>query len=63
MVPLGWSVAETDDFNFDGKADILWRDTNSGAATFFYMNGTQVSQIVNLGVVPTSWIIQGVNAD
>jgi G8 domain/FG-GAP-like repeat len=33
-----WSVSHTADFNGDGKADLLWRNTN-GAVTIWTMNG------------------------
>ena len=38
-----WSVAETGDFNGDGKTDILWRNSN-GDVEMWFMNGTQISQ-------------------
>jgi hypothetical protein len=27
-VPIAWSVVLTGDFNGDGRADLLWRDTS-----------------------------------
>ena len=36
-----WHVAATDDFDGDGKADILWR-TNSGSLAVWEMDGTQI---------------------
>jgi hypothetical protein len=39
----GWSIGETDDFDGEGKSDILWRDTNTGATAIWFMNGTQPS--------------------
>jgi hypothetical protein len=50
----GWSIGETDDFDGEGKSDILWRDTNTGATAIWFMNGTQISQTAILGVVPTN---------
>jgi FG-GAP-like repeat len=57
-----WSIAETGDFDGDGKSDILWHDT-SGTVAIWFMNGTQVTQSAGVGVVPTVWSIQGVNVD
>jgi hypothetical protein len=63
MVPFNWIVADTGDFDGDGRSDILWRDTISGATAISLMNGTQASQTLSVGVVPLTWTIQGLNAD
>jgi hypothetical protein len=57
-----WSVAETGDFNGDGYSDILWRDS-SGDIAIWYMNGTTISSGAGLGTIPTTFMIQGSNAD
>jgi len=36
---LDWVVAATGDFNADGKADILWRNTTSQKLVVWFMNG------------------------
>src|SRR6202034_865543 len=48
------------DFNGDGYADILWRDT-SGDLAIWEMNGTTILNPSNsgLGSVPTAWSIVG----
>jgi hypothetical protein len=57
-----WSVAETGDFNGDGYSDILWRDT-SGDIAIWFMNGTALAGGAGLGSIPTTFTIQGTNAD
>ena len=34
-----WHIVGTDDYNGDGKSDILWRN-DSGAVGVWFMNGT-----------------------
>ena len=51
MVPNNWLIAETGDFDGDGKRDILWRDTTSGAVAIWFMNGTQITQSAGLGII------------
>jgi hypothetical protein len=55
-------VAKTGDYNGDGKSDILWHD-NSGNTAIWFMNGLQIGSTAGLGNMPTSWTIQGKNAD
>jgi hypothetical protein len=61
IVPASWSIFETGDFNGDGKSDILWRNSD-GTVGMWLMNGTQFTPS-SFGVLPTSWTIQGANAD
>jgi Domain of unknown function (DUF4347)/FG-GAP-like repeat len=37
-----WQIASTDDFNGDGKTDILWRNTDDGRLSLWQMNGSNV---------------------
>ncbi len=57
-----WTVAETGDFDGNGKSDILWRDT-SGDIAIWFMNGTTIASGAGLGTIPTTFTIQGTNAD
>jgi hypothetical protein len=57
-----WSVSNVGDLNGDGMSDILWRDT-SGDIAIWFMNGTTLSSGAGLGAIPTTFTIQGTNAD
>jgi hypothetical protein len=35
-----WKVVQVDDFNADGKPDVLWRNRSTGALYLWFMNGT-----------------------
>jgi hypothetical protein len=37
-----WRIVGTNDFNADGKADILWRHGTSGENVFWFMNGVNL---------------------
>jgi len=43
-----WSIAGIGDFNGDGNADILWRNTTTGSQVVWLMNS---SQIIGSGTV------------
>jgi len=58
-VPLGWT-ATVGDFNGDGKADILWRNTTTGAVAIWFMSGGAVVSVVSLGTVPVGWTVAAV---
>jgi len=45
---LDWQLVATGDFNNNGKVDILWRNTATGANQVWLMNGATRSSIVNL---------------
>ena len=38
-LPLNWKLAATGDFNADGRADVLWRNTTSQKLVIWTMNG------------------------
>jgi hypothetical protein len=40
LADVGWQAVGTGDFNFDGRADILWRHVTSGENVVWYMNGS-----------------------
>jgi hypothetical protein len=54
------SSAASGDFNGDGKSDILWQDTSTGAVEIWLMNGTAKLSSGSPGSLGTEWSIVGV---
>ena len=55
-IDLNWSIAATGDYDGDGSADILWRNSN-GATAIWQMQGSTVIGGGLNGSVPTDWHI------
>jgi hypothetical protein len=62
VIPLVWSVQEFGDFNGDGRADIIWRNSSTNEVDVWSSKvGTGVAfNTQDLGVVPTVWAMQGI---
>ena len=43
FIGLPWSIVGTNDFNQDGKADILWHNAATGETQIWYMDGHKVA--------------------
>ncbi|UFP95605.1 FG-GAP-like repeat-containing protein [Gloeobacter morelensis] len=57
---LHWKIVGTNDFDFDAKVDILWRNTATGANTVWLMNGALLTSTVALPAVgDLAWQIAG----
>ncbi|KJU84172.1 hypothetical protein MBAV_003635, partial [Candidatus Magnetobacterium bavaricum] len=41
--PKEWEFKKSGDFNGDGKADILWQNTETGDVTVWLMDGVAIS--------------------
>lgn len=56
----GWSIAAIGDADGDGKADLFWRNANSGSNYLWKLSGGDVISVASLLSVPDlSWEIQG----
>jgi hypothetical protein len=62
-VPANWAIVESGDFNAVANADLLWRDTSTGAVAIWFVSGGDVSSTEVLGTVPSDWVIQHVNVN
>ncbi len=57
-----WTIAGVGDFDGDGKADILWRNTASGDNAIWLMDGIALASGAAINNVPgTDWAIVGVS--
>jgi hypothetical protein len=63
-VPIAttWTIAETGDFDGNGKADILWID-GTGNVAIWFMTGATIASTASLGNVGTTWTVQAENAE
>jgi len=52
---LGLAIKGVGDFDGDGKADLLWRNMNTGSLTIWFMDGMSVASSGNAGTIPISW--------
>ncbi len=61
VVGLQWQVEQTDDFDGDGKADILWRNYGNGDV-YLWTSSASVTGIarpgVDLGIMGLNWVIE-----
>jgi len=53
--PVGVGSKDFGDFNGDGKADVLWRNTITGDLALWLMNGPTIASNNFLGNVSTAW--------
>ena len=54
-----WKIVAAQDFNADGKADIVWHHRTLGYVALWYMNGVELIDSVLIGLVPDkAWQIE-----
>ncbi len=54
----GWALLGVDDFNGDGRVDLLWQNVFSNSVGAWFLNGTGVLQTADHGSVPPSSVWQ-----
>jgi hypothetical protein len=61
VVDTSWKIAGTGDFDGDGKADVLWRNTSTGDNYVYLMNGTAIhNEGYVRAVADQNWEVAGV---
>src|ERR1043166_6965275 len=59
-------MATAADLNGDGRAELLWRNTSTGANAIWYMNGTTIESTGTLPTADANWSLvaaRDLNAD
>jgi hypothetical protein len=58
--PTSASIVGSGDYDGDGNADILWRDTSTGFNWIYFMNGATIVDALGVNIVSgTDWAIVG----
>src|SRR5439155_897357 len=61
VADLAWHIAGVGDFDGDGKADILWRNTSTGQNYIYLMNGITIGAEGYLrSVADQNWQVAGI---
>jgi hypothetical protein len=60
----GWTIAQTGDFNGDGRSDLLWYNSTSGGIATWLMSSATITSQVSIGSLPPSaWMIVSANSE
>jgi len=55
----GWDIQGVGDFNGNGRADVLWRNTGTNQIAIWLMNGSTISSAGVVQTVAAAWAIEG----
>ncbi len=68
FVGLPWSIVGTNDFNGDGKTDLVWHNSSTGETKVWFMSGSRISSQVTVVdenarpiLIGLPWSIVGTN--
>ncbi|MDJ0798684.1 MAG: family 16 glycosylhydrolase [Calothrix sp. MO_167.B12] len=58
---IDWKIEGTEDFNNDGKTDLVWRDYATGQNAIWYMDGANLQQgvFIDTPLSDVNWRIEG----
>jgi hypothetical protein len=60
----GWTIAQTGDYNGDGKSDVLLYHSASGSIAAWLMNSATITSFVGIGSLPpSSWTLVTANSE
>ncbi|MCA9500771.1 MAG: putative Ig domain-containing protein, partial [Nitrospira sp.] len=57
LLPSQWKIVQIGDADGDGKADVIWRNSDTGSVVLWLLNGLIVSSDGSPGTTSTDWII------
>jgi uncharacterized delta-60 repeat protein len=59
VIDQNWNIVGSGDFNVDGEADLLWRNSASGQNVVWTLGGTSNKEFIETGFVGSDWKLQG----
>ncbi|KJU86680.1 hypothetical protein MBAV_001125, partial [Candidatus Magnetobacterium bavaricum] len=52
VADLNWKIKDVNDYNGDGKSDVLWQNTQTGLIYIWFMDGVNIKGSKQVGLVP-----------